>query len=400
MNIDGMDLRDALDPLAGDPVRDAAMVLAGMPKPGLPPITWWLLAAGVLVGLGAGPWLFGGDASRTDLPVVVQDKDKPDKPDERKEDEKRKIDIQPIEKEDRIWFYGTDSVTVIHPDKTRHTLKGDHALAMGCSFETGSSLAGMLLEYDVQLRLGSNTIAHVSKPSRISLTQGQLWLYTGETPDGMVVVDTAVAGVDVIGGSANVSLTSGRLTVVCLSGRVEIHPKQGDREPIDLVPDTMGTVSPDGRDGPAKVPFVEPYTTWMTRLLLQQLDSNELEARIAKMVDAYFGREHREAARSELRRIGARCIPAIVERYRRGRNVSPKFARATAEMVGAMAESGTKKWVFDLLYDADPEIRVTAYKSAYRITGVNAGTGDKFWRREDNAKERAKVIGEWWELVR
>ena len=76
MNRQDQELRAALAPLAGDPVEDAARVLAALPNPGIPPVAWWLLGAGLAAGLLAGFWM-GGESPTSPDPArqVVQPQD-------------------------------------------------------------------------------------------------------------------------------------------------------------------------------------------------------------------------------------------------------------------------------------------------------------------------------------
>ena len=157
MSLKEVDLRDALDPLAGDPVADAARVLAALPQPGIPPVAWWLLGVGVAAGLVLG-------MSVSDDPIEPQGKfveniDPTDDPDRGKT---RQPDPPNPESEEmgKILFFGLGMVSVTEPGQATVPLDMEYLLELGTRFETGEhSLAGTLLDEDIQVRMGKRTIA-------------------------------------------------------------------------------------------------------------------------------------------------------------------------------------------------------------------------------------------------
>lgn len=394
MNLKEIDLRDALDPLAGDPVDDAARVLKGLPQPGVPPVAWWLLGVGLAAGLLFGLWMADDSIAKKPAPVGEETED---------EKNRKEKDILPFGEMENIHFYGLGKVWVHEPGKANVELDGTYEeIEYGTSFDTSgsSSQAGLLLAEEIQLRLDKGTKVTVVQPRNFELEVGQIYVFCGYEVDTMIVVKTPIALVDVVGGSSMVEFRDGRVQVVCLYGEAEIRSAKGGAD-IKLEEGKIGWISQSGEGGgPEKATFLPRRSGWMSKLLILQQDPRELSEHIAVLVDAYYGTRHHAEAKRELRRLDAWSIYLMVKKYRENESEnSQTFNRMTAEFICDLAASTTLDPVFKLMSSPDPEVRVIAYLRAVELTDEGYDIGTKFIRTASE-RERYTAIKAFWDKVK
>jgi hypothetical protein len=306
---------------------------------------------------------------------------------------------EPLPAMDFIQFYGLGKVMVTEPGKPATELAGGWRVELGSQFATGTSLAGLLLEGDIQLRLGKATRATVAvggKPRDLALDTGQLYVVSVYDQSQPVVVTTPLGLVDIVNGRAMVDHRQSRLQVLCLAGSVTMHPRSGASTPVPA-----GMITWIDREGsgepPTKAEFIAQYTSWMTGLIVRQEDRSEFEQRVHDMVGEYFGaRFHREAAR-ELRRLGAWAVGPLAQALLEHPERPALFQRDTARLVCAMASTDAAPQLFQLLHSSDPEVRVIVYERLVQLTDDGHDYGDRFWRQTDNVEARRQAILQWWE---
>ncbi|MCB9889501.1 MAG: FecR domain-containing protein [Planctomycetes bacterium] len=386
------DLRDALAPLAGDPVADAGRVLAALPelqpaavRPARP-MRLVAAAAGValVVGAGVGWWL--GRALPPAAPTAGWPSPTKETPGGR---DPRNYGFE---------FFGFGTVQVLEPGTPPQELQNRWGLAYGSVLRTGKSHAGLLLRDDVQVRLDIGTHAEVVAPRSLVLQTGQMWLAARDAPQ-LVVVKTPSGLVDVERAVAMIEVRDGRVRVTCLQGQVRVRPRGaaaqrlavGEQVAVDAGGQQVESCRPE---------FLDGISSWMTEMIVEQVDTRERDQRATRMVEAYLDGRFRKEARRELFRLGPAAVPALAGALRDHPELPPELARETARMVCSMATTRTKRPLFELLYSADPEVRVLVARRIGEVTDVPYPGGVEFWRGASDPKVRQSAVLEWWGRVR
>lgn len=409
------DLRDALQPLAGDPIADAMRVLAALPPAGpLPPdpapprapLPWWLLLAGValgaVLGLAGANWFGGAPPATSPPPQPAQPpqpapppdpavaKPKPDAPPKSRENER------PSEYADQLQIMAFGELSIDEPGVGRQVLApGGYMAAVGTLFDTGPSMAGIYAyANDVRVRLDRATLALV-QPDLVTLQRGRLWLSNATRPAALVVRADRV-DVDVTAAVLMLEARSSGLWACCLEGEALVRPLGGTAFRLPA----QQQVEIDRRTGRGelqKVAFAGTLTSWMTRMILQQTDDTELYGRIAQLLDAYLEGTHREAAAIELRRLGARAAGKLYGALD-GMVSRPELRQRTAALLADVAEYEQRDWLLALLEFDDADVRAVAFQGLVRVTG--AGVEDEAFWREGDAVARATALAAWRERLR
>lgn len=396
MSLKEIDLRDALEALAGDPVDDASRVLKGLPQPGVPPVAWWLLGVGLAAGLLFGLWMANDSIATRPAPVDADPKNEEEKI-------RKEKDLIPFKEMANIYFYGLGKVWVHEPGKANVELIGAYdEIEHGTSFDTrgSSSLAGLLLAEEIQLRIDKGTKVTVVEPRNFDVEVGQIYVFSGYEPDLMIVVKTPIALVDVVGGGSMVEFRDGRVQVVCLHGEAEIHSVKGGPD-IKLEEGEIGWINQSGEaGGPEKATFLPRWSGWMSKLLILQQDPRELSEHIAALVKAYYGTKHRAEAMRELRKLGGWSLNSMVDKYRENEpQGTQEFNRQTAEFICKLATVTTLDPLFKLMSSPDPEVRYVAYSRAVDLTDEGHDIGTKFMRTA-SAEDRYKALQKFWDKVK
>lgn len=416
------DLRDALQPMAGDPVADAMAVLGKLPplppppppaspdgpvspkvprsrerRPrapsgeGVPRPYWWWLVGAVALGLACGIALtviLGGGAAPTpsgppsgppkgEVPTpVAPDVKKPQPmPDEQ-------LDLM-------LMAFG--DLSVDEPGKGRQALKaGPYTVLPGTLFETGESLAGIYVyQNDLRVRLDRATAA-VVEPELVTLVRGRMW-WSNHARPAAIAVRTDFG--DIQGDAASVVLERREVSlwVACLEGELTVVPGAGSRLRLDA-----GQQVELRRGGPVtevqQIPFAGSVTSWMTRMILLQQDDTELRYRIAEMRDAFLAGTHRDAAEQELRRLGSVIVPALFALCD-PLGADPELRRRTMALLADVADYSSIDRLLTLLEDGDAETRVHMFRALRRITGE--AVGDEVVWREGSPEVRAAAVRDW-----
>lgn len=413
------DLRDALQPLAGDPVADAMAVLAKLPplppaspdgpvpplaprsrerRPRAPagegaprPFWWWLVGAAAL-GLACGIALtivLGGGAAPTPSGPAKEDVPTPVAPDVKKP--------QPMPDEQLdLMLMAFGDLSVDEPGKGRQALKaGPYTVLPGTLFETGESLAGIYIyQNDLRVRLDRATAAIV-EPELVTLVRGRMW-WSNHARPAAIAVRTDFGDVQADAASVVLERREGSLWVACLEGELAVVPGAGSKLRLDA-----GQQVELRRAGPVtevqEIPFAGSVTSWMTRMILLQQDDTELRYRIAEMRDAFLAGTHRDAAELELRRLGSVIVPAMFALCD-PLGADPELRRRTMALLADVADYSSVDKLLTLLEDGDAETRVQMFRALRRITGE--AVGDETMWREGTPEVRGAAVRDWRARIR
>ena len=378
MNLD-RDLRDALQPLgASDPVADATRVLGALGKApkrgpfGLPKAAWWTgiaaLALGVLAGFGGAHWFArSGVYPMESWPQMSKD-------------------LSGV-----MEFTAFGAITIDEPGEGEQHLKPNtYRGNVGTTFTTKDGLAGIYMwANDARVRLASQTVATV-EPQLIALTTGRVWVCNRARP-AMVRVRTDLAIVEVDAATAMVERTPTGLWVWSLEGAVVVRTTAGEARKLTA----LQQLEVDERRGPGAVTdlaFAGSVTSWMTQMILLQQDPAELYDRISYLVVAWLGREHRDAARVELHRLGSPAVPRLYDALGKVAD-DPALLHESVALIADIAQYAQKDWLFALLERDDAEIRGIVFHALVRVTGEPIET-EAFWRTAP-ANEREEALKKW-----
>lgn len=437
MNLD-RDLRDALRPLAADPISDAARVLGALPAATGSPrgtrapeperrwLPWTTLAAGLLIGALSGTWLAGEDerdplalprggpggaqpgtgndpvaglgtgarepGARTD-PAKDPANDPPAGPakglrpaepmrwPETEDERKRFLEIMafgPIDIDEPL-------------EGRQHIAEGRYYTHVGTQFRTGTSQVGVYaIANDARMRLDEETSARL-RPDEIDLESGRMWVHCGEN-HVTLRVDTGIAKVFVEAGAAMFRRSPSGLEVTALGGRLVVRT---EAQTVRLEP--RERVFVDAEQGVRErepLRFAGAETSWMTNMILMGADQTEMHERVQRMVAAYEEGEFRDEARREILKLGPRCTWLLAESIERNVARDRDYALAAAELVARIVDYASARYVLPLLMVEDPELRRIVYEGVADATGTDGGTEASFW--QDASRERRRTAIESW----
>ncbi len=406
------DLRDALQPLGGDPIADAMRVLAALPpgppvppqptRPTRPPspkrppqVPWGLLLAalmGLAVGIAIGAWSFGQAPAPTVPPPPAVPPTKEEPPTKL---EPKARESEPSAMVDRLQMMAFGELVIDEPGVGRQELKpGPYTMAVGTLCDTGTAMAGLYVyANDVRIRLDRDTVALVS-PELVTMRRGRLWISNLARPADLTV-RTDRADVQANAAELMVETHADELWVCCLDGEATVRPKGGAAIRLQA----QQQVEWDFRTGLGEVqgvPFAGSVTSWMTRMIVLQQDDAELQERIAQMLAAYREGAHRDAAALELRRLGA---PVVGKLFLALESMAgqPDLLHSTAALIADLAQMAQVDYLLAMLERGDAETRVLAFRALVRVSG-EAVEDEAFWRDGD-AERRDAAVGKWrWRL--
>jgi hypothetical protein len=410
MNSIDRDLREALEQLAGDPIADAQRVLAALPPPGpapeppgrgLPPLGWWMLGAGLLLGFGAGALMAPGAATalppaRLDPPKV--ESPKPDKPD----DNKPKPDDKKPDKPPPNWPMESEGIAMMafapmaidEPGVGVQEIEArPYRVADGTTFITRNGPAGLyIVQNDVRVRLDVMTRARV-QASEVRLEQGRAWIDSGtRLTEIKIATDLVTSRLE--GGCATLTREANGVAVVAVTGTVSMRTPQG--EAARLEPRQQAWVDAErGISSITQVPFLGTATSWMTRMILQEQDDTELRQRVKDMVAAYEDGAYRQAAEREIRKLGSHCVPLLAYGIEQHLGHGDDYARQAAQLVAQTVDFLRAGYVLPLLQSDDAEVRVSIFDGLRRAAGQDLGQTEESWRQAP--AERRKLGAEAWE---
>lgn len=407
------DLREALEQLAGDPIADAQLVLESLPPPGpapeppgrgLPPLGWWMLGAGLLLGFGAGALMAPGGtaalppAGLTPPKVESPKQDKPDdnkpKPDDNKQPDKPPPGW-PMESEG-IAMMAFAPMAIDEPGAGHQEIEArPYRVADGTTFITRNGPAGLyIVQNDVRVRLDVMTRARV-QASEVQLEQGRAWIDSGTRLTEIKITTDLVAS-RLESGSATFTREANGVAVIAVTGTVSMRTPQGEAARLD--PRQQAWVDAErGISSITQVPFLGTATSWMTRMILQEQDDTELRTRVKEMVAAYEDGAHRQAAEREIRKLGSHCVPLLAYGIGRQLGHGDDYARQAAHLVAQTVDFLRAGYVLPLLYNDDGEVRVSAFDGLRRAVGQDLGQTEESWRQATPGQRTAGA--EAWELA-
>lgn len=396
MNLD-RDLRDALQPLAGDPVAAAARVLGALgarrrrrapPRP----LVWWLVGAAFACGLGAG-WVWRALLTGAAAPLPHEAAPGDARPGPAAvEPRATKPQDEAAAKGEMagfVQFVAVDRLEIDEPgDGVQDLEPGVYRARVGTKFTTRNGVvSAFAFANEARLRLDAGTVA-TFEPDTVTLTAGRLW-FSDRTRPALAHVRTDLAVVEVRAATALVERRGDTLWVCSLGGPVTVTGAGG---PVRLTAMQQVEVARGGAGPVTKVPFAGALTGWMVPLLLLETDNDELQQRGAEMVAAWVDGTHRDAAAIELRRLGATVVPTL---YKALDEVAgdPALHRRAAALLADLAGFRQAAWLFALLESDDADVRAIAFGALVRVTGSGVGT-EAFWR-EASRDERAAALPRW-----
>jgi hypothetical protein len=418
VNLD-RDLRDALRPLAGDPVADAARVLAALPStgppagppagPATPPhpwLPWTLLGLGLALGAGAYAVL-----SRLGAPAAISASEGPKPAEGPKPSEASPAG--PITNNDRPSGPGVPGV----PDPAmarenasmllvmafgeidldepvegkQHLAPGEVRVRIDSSFATKDGLAGIYAyASDTALRLDQQTIARCA-PDEVLLEEGRVWVASG-LRGGAVRIDLGDAKAVLHSGKVMCSRAPAGSSILALAGKVDVVTPQ--RGTLTLGAHERLAVDVRGPQPVEKVAFLGGVTSWMTPMIEMSSDPEELADRIDEMLDAFDQGDHREEAARELLKLGPRCTPVLAKAVEKALPRDRALALETARLLGRLVDYRRSVFALALLRLEDAELRVVVFDAISRATDTDSATDAEFWRKA-SAQNRETAIQRW-----
>jgi ferric-dicitrate binding protein FerR (iron transport regulator) len=366
------DLAAALAPIAGDPVRDAARVLAALPAPKRSPYRLLLAtAAGVLVGFVADALLRGGASTATgDGPTPRGDG------------------------RQAVLAFATDHVQLVTDSGTEHLTSGaeipyEHFVG------TDKASAIVRLPHEVELRINHSTRLSLHGSRAVALTAGELWLRVPSSA-GLFKIDTEEGTIETRG--ASLALVSGdnRVSLAVLDGEARFRGLAGEERAL-----TTGQACESIErmlGAPHEAGFAWRHVSWQRELLLQ---SGRFEDALPYLYPLVASLEHDSIgpeAELELRRSGMLGAIAI-GRFVFDRVMAPSaFHRRCVSLLCDIASVESLGYVLGALQSEDPESRVIAAEAVERLTAVPSGKDLEFWRVATKA-DRYDVLQSWREKL-
>jgi hypothetical protein len=408
------DLREALAPLAGDPVQDAARVLKALPPRGpggngprrVPPVGWWLLGSGLLLGTLAGLW-YGPGQAPAPAPLPVAPVTQPAQPKEEKPEEKPKEE-QPKEpqpanpmlpREDMLYLMAFGKVHVDEPGGGAQDLQpGGFWVALGTTVATDDGAqAGLYRQADdSRLRSDYETVATAS-PGEVRLHSGRVWIGAGQRGAEIRLV-TDLATIQLSHAEAIAIRETTGVAVIAVQGELLVRTSSGQSTKLEQ--GSQVWIDADrGMSALEKVPFLPASTSWMTHMLLQEQDESALKSRVGELVDAYVEGSQRAAASQEIHKLGSRCVAGLVQSIEKRLPADPDYARATTALAADVADFRGALLLLALLAVDDAEVRVRACHGSVRATGMDGGTDETLWRN-GSLEQRQAAITLLWKLLK
>lgn len=406
MNLD-RDLHDALKPLAGEPVADAARVLAALP-PGPPPVMprgpWWLPWTMLAVGF-AGGLALDRVMPRAERPLqAMSGEPKTDDKEKEKEKEQPKPpDITPVSRPGApdkspppmgLTLMSFGSMEIDEPGFGRQDLKpGAYETALDTLFWTTKGQAGIyVMANDARVRLDQGAKARV-EVDRIALEFGRVFVDSGQRDARMIVecgnvklvfarasgvIVRKPSGIEVLGLYGTIDVTS-----AIDSARVDSH----QRVEFDA----------DGSARPAdKVEFLAPETSWMAHMMQMSNDPRELDERVREVFGAYEKGEFRAEAEREMLRLGPSTAALLTDSIERNIATDHAYAMRAAKLLARLVDYASAEYALPLLLQDDAGLRQLVFEAVHDRTGTDGGTSAAFWA--DASRERRRTAVEQWRL--
>ncbi len=400
MNFD-RDLADALRPLAGDPVADAARVLAALPAaPAEPPprarhapwthwLPWTLLLVGALVGIGIDRLLTPGSSAPAAPPEVKDAEPPPPTPDMAPN---QGFLSGPSKSDHQLLVMAFGPLDIDEPGLgVQHLEEGQWQTALGTSFKTANSQVGLYTyANDARVRLDRNCEASIDV-DRVTLDFGRIWIDTGQR-DATIRVICGGTRVTFVDSSGTLARVPSGVEIVALRGSIDVVT------PLDTVRVAAHErLQVDANGAPqaaVKVPLLASATSWMTRMIEESTDRRELTDRVREVFDAYEQDTARDEARRELLKLGARCVWLLADSIDRRLADDRAYALDATQVLAAIVDYRTATFALPLLLQDDAELRELVFRAVARATGTDGATDAPFWR-DAPREQRLAAIDRW-----
>lgn len=371
------DLRDALRPLAGEPLDDWLRIRAALPEEEGPrrPIWPWAAAAaaaGILLGVAASRLWTGPAPARE--PVAGG---------------------APTE---TARLVGAAGKVFVETDAGVQPLVVGDRTVLDRFVETGpESIAFFVLPGKVELRLDQGSRVALLGRRSLEFAGGRVFLQVPES-SGAVHVATLEGEVVANRGAVQVSAYDDRTVVVALDGDAQFETFGGETAELDgnrMVACVQGEL-----EKVAPVELAWDHVAWQVEMLAGCVDRRE-EAYLwtLTLVDALDRPEVSAHAERELRSagpIGAVALGMGIYDMLQGRPALQKRCWLLLADVGG-AES--LPYLLGGPSEDDPDVRVATVRTIERITAIPSGQDATFWREAPPAR-RFDVLTDWRERLR
>jgi len=348
------------------------------------------LGLGLVLGGIAGAWGAGAFAGGA-TPTVATPTNTPIDPPVDPAKEKERPSVSPPMQDDpeAMLVMAFGELEVDEPkDGVQHLKPGPWTLRVGSTFTTGDSLAGIYAyANDVGVRLDRDSKARVL-PNDVQLLRGQAWIYCGQRGE-TVRVEVGDTIVQVIAGAAICNRACDPPAIVALDGKVTVRSARG--ELLTLAPKERALLD-DGRGARKEpMPFVASAMAWMTPMIRQSTDPEELPTLIRELIAAFEQGEYRDEARAQLLQIGSQCVPAVSESIERLTATDRRTALAAATLLAHVVDFGYAKYAIQLLLLDDADVRAAVFTGLRDRTEQDNGTDETFWRTASEPNRKAAV---------
>ncbi len=366
------ELRDAIEPLMGDPAATWARVMGSLPAPRLRPL-WPLVATATAAGLALG-WvaaLLTREPQPKGLPT----------------------DQIAVVKQEPARVVARMGKTWVESDRGPRALMVGDTMAVEAILGTSDeSRLFMTLANDVELRLNADSRLAIDTDRSVTLAAGQL--FVGQRGEGKsFVVVTGDLDVHCDRADFEVTTTKTGTEVVALEGHVRVATLGGDEralgslQRVELRNGELGEVQSAGsRWG---------YVAWQIDALAACADRREEAFGYAyELVRALGDPAAEAAAERSLRTIGALGAGALGMFASGFPDAPTELRRRCWTILADVADARSLPYLLTAITSEDAEVRVAAVRAIERVTAMPSGHDEKFWRDAPYA-QRFDVVDAW-----
>ncbi|MCC6783861.1 MAG: hypothetical protein IT457_13545 [Planctomycetes bacterium] len=373
------ELRDALEPLRGDPVDDWARVLDALPtarpRPLLP-----LLVGAVAAGLAVG-W----------VAALLTRPEPTEPPKEVAQTEPASVVELPVRVVARAGEAFVETASGARKLGPGEGLRFEEIVATG-----GDGLLFLSLPGEVELRLNGGTRVTLDGPRAATLARGQVFLgkrggegtFILATPEGELRTERGDASV--VAGERGTELVAleGRARFVNFAGE---EVSLGARERVAVQDGLAGDKAMAGSRW--------KYVGWQVHELAASYDRREEAFDYAyELVRALEDPTIAADAERELRHAGALGAMALGMAAVEIRD-QPKLVRRCWLLLADVADSMSLGYLHRGILAEDAEVRIASVHAIERITAIPSGRDESFWREASEA-ERFDVVQVWRKKLR
>ena len=369
------ELREALEPLAGDPDALRDRVLEALPNARPRPLfPMWLAAGFVGVSLGL---LCGRALWHKDGQPVVSD-----------------AGIQPVAAAALRTVIG--EVARRNREGSREGLEVSAALWTGDRIETQpESFATITLPDGTELRLNAASVFELTSESTLNLENGQLWAQFA--PGTRWRIHHEQGTVETEGGAIDVRAEGRSLHATALGGEVRLVSRDGVAR---LLKPGQACSIHNG------IVRKREYLRWPMHVVAWQLPllsgtpRDELLTMAREMVELLEHPDAASMAEMTLRTFGDSSVIPLLEVLDPAKTVIYRKVRVRAAyLLRDTAVYANCDKLFELLVDPDPRIRTAMHAAIVRVTGIEHGN-EEFWANATEEELLAEVEAWRMEILR